>query len=267
MKKDNVIFVITVLIFLILVIITKKSYVNMQEDEMERLSSEKWYVSNEDDIKNIGNLGAEFKTDGTFNIYYTDSSISCMSGIYSVTFKGHIKLKCDNSGFKPPEKWNCKKKSNFKYSIKNEELKLTYKGVTCRFSIKGGEKKAKEESKKANTEELHNMYFINKQAKMVVSFYSESMSIYLLDDTSKIFGENKEVLGDTCLFGTYKLDSATSKITVLIENEGDVKTNPMWPEMKELGEYEFLYRIEGDYEKIVLQYNEKAYEFARVINE
>ena len=111
------------------------------------------------------------------------------------------------------------------------------------------------------------MYFINKQAKMLVSFYSENMYIYILKDTSKIFGENKEVLGETCLFGTYNQDASKSKITVLAENDGDAKTNPMWPEMGELGEYEFLYRIEDNYKKIVLQYNDKAYEFTRVINE
>lgn len=265
MKKSNVIFVITVVIFLAFLIITKKSYLDMQNNESERLSSVKWYVNDENDIKNIGNLAAEFKNDGTFNFYYTDSSVSCMSGKYTITFKGLVKLKCDKTGFNPPEKWKCKQKASFKYKINENKLTLTYKGVSCTFGVKGVDKDEKD--KKNNSDELHNMYFINKQAKMLVSFYSENMYIYILKDTLKIFGENKEVLGETCLFGTYNQDASKSKITVLTENAGDVKTNPMWPEMGELGEYEFLYRIEDNYKKIVLQYNDKAYEFTRVINE
>ena len=68
------------------------------------------------------------------------------------------------------------------------------------------------------------------------------------------------------MFGAYSQDNEKARIKVVAEHEGDVKDNPMWPQMKELGEYEFKYRVEGEFEKLVLQYEDKAYEFVRVQN-
>lgn len=260
--KSNIIFIVTVFLFLMFLIIAKRSYASMQDNEMNRIAG-KWYICEEKGVEELGNLEAEFKSNGTFDIYYSDSSLSCMNGKYSITYKGMMKLNCDKNGFNPPEKWNCKEKSSFKYSLNDDKLVLTYKGSGYTF-VKKGEK---EDSVEKVSDELHNMYFINKQAKMLVSFYSGSMYIYNLKDTSKVFGDNKEVLGDVCLFGEYKQVPSESKITVIAENEGDVAENPMWPQMKELGEYVFLYRIEGKYDKLVLQYEDKAYEFKKITNE
>lgn len=261
--KSNIIFVVTVFLFLVFLIIAKRSYMSMQDKEMNKLAG-KWYVSEEKAVKDLGNLEAEFNSNGTFDIYNAESSVSCMNGKYSIAYKGKMSLKCDKNGFKPPKKWNCKEKSKFKYSVKGDKLVLTYKGLSYAFQKKG-ENVEKEQEK--TSDELHNMYFINKQAKMLVSFYSGEMYIYNLKDNTKVFGDNKEVLGEMCLFGDYKQVPSESKITVVAENEGDVKENPMWPEIKELGEYVFLYRIEGKYDKLVLQYNDKAFEFEKIVNE
>ena len=43
------------------------------------------------------------------------------------------KLKCEERGFNPPGKWDCKKNSTFKYKMKDNTLKLTYKGVEVKF--------------------------------------------------------------------------------------------------------------------------------------
>ena len=261
--KSNVIFIITVLLFLIFLIIAKRSYVSMQENEMNILAG-KWYISEEKGVNELGNLEVEFKNNGTFDMFYSDSSVSCMNGKYSIIYKGKMKLNCDKNGFNPPKKLGCKEKSIFKYSVKDDKVTLTYKGMAYTF-VKKAEKNEENIEKISN--ELHNMYFINKQAKMMGNFYSGNMYLYNLDDNSKLFGENKEVLGEVCLFGEYKQEPSESKITVVAENEGDVKENPMWPQMKELGEYVFLYRIEGKYDKLVLQYDDKAYEFTKIINE
>lgn len=265
--KSNIIFIVTVFLFLVFLIIAKRSYMSMQDNEMNRLAG-KWCVSEKKAVKDLGNLEAEFKSNGTFDIYNSESSVSCMNGKYSIIYKGKMNLKCDKNGFNPPKKWNCKVKSKFKYSVKEDKLVLTYNGISYTLQKKGdAEQKEQEEQQEKASDELHNMYFINKQAKMLVSFYSGEMYIYNLKDKSNVFGNNKEVLGDVCLFGEYKQVPSESKITVIAENEGDVKENPMWPEMKELGEYVFLYRIEGKYDKLVLQYNDKAYEFEKIVNE
>lgn len=263
-KKSNIIFIITVLIFLICVIIAKVNYEKMQEQEARKLSTAKWYASDEKTVKELGYLQVEFRGDSTFDIYYSDTQISCMSGEYIIGFAGRVKLECDNSGFNPPKKWNCKEKSWFKYKIRNNKLYMTYKGITATFEMKG--ESAEEKNEEVKKTDMHNMYFKNEQAKMLVSFYNGDMYIYNLNSDKKVFGDQGEVLGDICLFGAYTQDDKKARINVLTEHEGDVKDNPMWPQMKELGEYEFKYRVEGEFEKLVLQYEDKAYEFVRVQN-
>jgi hypothetical protein len=260
--KKNIVFFVTVFTFLILVIIAKVSYEDMQSKEADVISLGKWYASDEKTTNSLGNIEIKFNGDETFDIYQADTQVSCMSGKYTVVYKGLLHLKSEKSGFNPPKGWNCKRSSYFKYKVKDSVLKLKYGGFEGVFDQKGEEVARKEQESKIT--DLHNKNFINKQAKMLLCFYAGDMYMYNLNDVENVFGDNKEVLGDVCFFATYIQESAKNKITANAENEGDVKSNPMWPQMTELGEYEFKYRVEGDFDNIVLQYEDKSYEFEKI---
>ena len=135
--KKNMVFGITVLLFLIVVIIAKLSYEDMQKQEIKKLSNGKWYACDEDTFKNLGNLEIQFKEDETFDIYQSDTQVSCMSGKYVITYKGMVYLKSEESGFNPPKGWKCGKKAWFKYKINDDKLYFKHDKVEGVFGIQG----------------------------------------------------------------------------------------------------------------------------------
>ena len=101
---------------------------------------------------------------------------------------------------------------------------------------------------------------------MLVTFYMSNMFIYKLNDLKRVFGENGEVLGEICFSGEYKIDSGKSMITVDARKDDYIVTsNPMWEDMTEYKTYDILYKLEDDFSKIALQYNNKAYEFKKIV--
>lgn len=264
-RKENIKFVVVVAIFFVLTIIAKIAYTNMQNQEKISLSKTKWYVSDEADVEKVGHLELEFKNNGTFDMYKADTQVTCMNGKYSIMFKGIMKLKCEERGFNPPGKWDCKKTSTFKYNMKDNTLKLKYNGVEVKFYKQGNSDE--EYISDVNKEVLHKKYFINKEAKMLVTFYRNNMYIYMLDKTKNIFGERGEVLGDICFSGEYAVDSKKKKMTVNVDEEYyEITSNPLWEGMTEYKEYKFSYKLESD-KKLTLQYGNKAYEFEKYIIE
>jgi hypothetical protein len=264
-RKKNIIFVITVLIFLILVIITKASYASMQNEQMKNLSKSKWFVSDESDIKKVGYLEIEFGSNGTFDMYKADTQVSCMNGKYSVLYAGMLRLNSDERGFNPPGEWKCKKNSSFKYKLKKDKLTLIYKGVDVTFYSQGaGEQK----ELTPESEKLNKKYFINKDSKMLVTFYMNNMYIYKMDKVDNIFGENQEVLGEICFSGNYTLDFEKTMIKVdVIEEDYIITSNELWEDMDKYGEYKFTYKLDENITKLTLQYKDKAYEFEKYIIE
>ena len=69
-RRKNIVFTISVITFLIVLIITKKFYADMQNQEMEKLSKNKWFVSEQEDIDKVGYLEIKFGNKGRaiFNI-------------------------------------------------------------------------------------------------------------------------------------------------------------------------------------------------------
>ena len=230
---------------------------------MQKLAKTKWFVYNEKDAKKVGYLEVVFNSNGTFDMYKADTQVSCMSGEYSVPLKGSLKLKCDERGFNPPGDWKCKTKSTFKYKIKEDEITLIYKGVDVNFSRQGDKGEQKLDS---DLELLHKKYFINEQAKMLVTFYMGTMYMYKLEKTDYIFGKSGEVLGEVCFSGKYSLNKKKKSITAnVIKDMYEITSNPMWEDMTEFKKYTFKYKLEKDFSKIVLQYGDKAYEFKKYV--
>ncbi|MBE5934158.1 MAG: hypothetical protein E7262_00005 [Lachnospiraceae bacterium] len=263
-RKQNIIFAVTVAIFLVIVIIAKVAYTNMQNGEKLKLAQTKWYVYEEADVKKVGNLELEFKNNGTFDLYKADSQVSCMSGDYSIIYKGKMKLKSDERGFNPPGEWKCKKNSSFKYKNNGNTLKMSYKGVEVTFYKLGGQ--SEEKAKDPITQQLHKKHFVNKQAKMLTTFYNSNMYIYKLDKTNDFIGKSGEVLGEICFSGEYVVDPDKNKITVNVDEEYyEITSNELWEGMTEYKEYEFKYKLSDKNSKLTLQYEDKAYEFEKHI--
>ena len=260
-RKENIKFVCIVAAFLVFVIVCKVAYTNMQNEEKQKLAKTKWYVSDEADVEKVGYLELSFKNNGTFDLYKADTQVSCMNGKYSVFMKGFMKLKSEDRGFNPPGKWECKKNSTFKYKMKNNTLTLTYKGIDVKFYKQGDDSEDYESD--ANKEILHKKYFINKQAKMLVTFYRNNMYIYMLEKTKNIFGESGEVLGDICFSGEYAVDADKGTMTVNVDEEYfEITSNPLWEGMTEYKTYKFNYKYKNN-NKLTLQYKDKAYEFEK----
>ena len=103
---------------------------------------------------------------------------------------------------------------------------------------------------------------------MLVTFYMGNMFIYTLDKTNYIFGQNGEVLGNVCFSGEYTIDQDKKYISVnVIKDLYEISSNPMWEDMTEFKKYKFKYKLEEDFSKIILQYEDKAYEFKKYVIE
>ena len=260
-RRENIKFVCIVALFLVCTIMVKIGLTNMENNEKLKLAKTKWYVSDEADVEKVGYLELEFKNNGTFDLYKADTQVTCMNGKYSIPFKGVMKLKSEERGFNPPGKWDCKKNSTFKYKMKDNTLKLKYKGVEVKFYKQGTSDE--EYTNDVNKEVLHKKYFINEQAKMLVTFYRNNMYIYMLEKTKNIFGESGEVLGEICFSGEYAMNPEKEKMTVNVDEEYyEITSNPLWDGMTEYKDYTFSYKLENN-KKLTLQYGGKAYEFQK----